>query len=75
MADRTSVLLACLFASTAKKEQPGVLRETLLLEVVHSGDATAVDPVMVSWPRGACQEVVVDAYSGFRGQTGTQLVA
>ena len=48
MADRTSVLLASLFASTAKKEQPVVLRETATLEVAHSGDVTAVDLEMVS---------------------------
>ena len=54
-----------------------MLRETATLEVAHSGDATAVDPEMGSWLRAASQltEVVVDAYLGFRQQTGTQLVA
>ena len=54
-----------------------MLRETVTLEVAHSGDATAVDPEMGSWPRAASQrmEVPVDAYSDFRQQTGTQLVA
>ena len=60
-----------------RKEQPVVLRETATPGVVHSAGVTAVDPEMGSWLRAASQltEVVVDAYLGFRRQTGTQLVA
>ena len=54
-----------------------MLRETAILEVVHSAGVTAVDPEMGSWLRAASQqtEVPVDAYSDFLRQTGTQLVA
>ena len=60
-----------------RKEQPVVLRETATPGVVHCAVVTAVDPEMGSWLRAASQltEVVVDAYLGFRRQTGTQLVA
>ena len=60
-----------------RKEQPVVLRETATPGVVHSAGVTAVDPETGSWLRAASQltEVVVDAYLGFRRQTGTQLVA